>query len=66
MRTHRITADPAWRPVQPAADLGDHAATITWCTDSERRGRDATADTATIEPIRPGRPGADPAEGAAG
>jgi hypothetical protein len=24
-----------------AADLGDHAAAIVWCTDTERRGRDA-------------------------
>jgi transcriptional regulator with XRE-family HTH domain len=25
-----------------AADLGDHAAAVIWCTDTERRGRDAT------------------------
>jgi transcriptional regulator with XRE-family HTH domain len=24
-----------------AADLGDHAAAVVWCTDTERRGRDA-------------------------
>jgi hypothetical protein len=24
-----------------AADLGDHAAAIIWCTDTERRGQDA-------------------------
>src|SRR6266496_6865765 len=23
-----------------AADLGDHAAAVIWCTDTERRGRD--------------------------
>ena len=25
-----------------AADLGDHAAAVVWCTDTERRGRDAS------------------------
>ena len=25
-----------------AADLGDHAAAVIWCTDTERRGQDAT------------------------
>ena len=25
-----------------AADLGDHAAAVIWCTDTERRGRDAS------------------------
>jgi hypothetical protein len=34
-----------------ATDLGDHAAALVWCTDTERRGNDAS-----IQNWRAGRP----------
>ncbi len=47
-----------------AADLGEHAAAVIWCTDTERRGRDAaypgTARLGGADPVAdrlvPGRP----------
>jgi hypothetical protein len=48
-----------------ATDLGDHAAAVVWCADTERRGRDPISGVARVgrtypvaDRLVPGRPGA--------
>jgi len=36
-----LTVAAGWLTIS-AADLGDHAAAVIWCADTERRGRDAS------------------------